>query len=238
MLTPDKDRAQELPLARFLERARSYCFHELRGSLGTISNYASVLELGQANSTEISDLARRIRTSALRTARLLQLFGNAVDLASRPLNSRTTDLRELAHAVLVEVGGAGDVSCEDPEASAEVDPDLVNFAWRAYVEMETGCRGQPIHHVVLRVSSGTGKSEFELECCDGTPPADSGEEGLESYLGRISGSARLEHAPGLTLAHHLVTSHEGRMDLSGEPGRASRLRLALPVIASATCTAL
>src|SRR6187399_443842 len=93
-------------LARFLQRVHKSFSHDLGAPLGSIVNYACVLESGQAlparsgenessaatpdtHGQEVRELGRRIRTNAMRAARMLQLLATATGLASRPLHGET-----------------------------------------------------------------------------------------------------------------------------------------------------
>ena len=104
----DPNVAGELPIARFLERIRNSFSHDLRTPLGSIVNYAAVLEATQgADTEEVRDLGRRIRGNAQRASRMIQLLANATGLASRPYRAVLTDLLALAQSVLSDVGGPG-----------------------------------------------------------------------------------------------------------------------------------
>lgn len=225
-----------LVLARFFERAQRYSFHELRGRIGTIANFAAVLESGQTSAGETLEAARKIRIQVLTAARMMQLLGTAIELASRPLRRRSTDLRRLAQSVLTEVGGQGTVHCVGPDPIADVDADLVAFAWRAFVALQGDPAGGRLDGWVLRVSSMPHECELELRSGSDEldpPGPDAQEADIQSYVHHDTGPERLENGLALTLAYHLVASHEGRMELRGRPGSGSSLRLALPALESA-----
>ena len=235
-MSPASDSAHHpgLVLARFFEGAQKYSFHELRGRIGTIANFASVLEGGQASSSETVDVARRIRVNALTTARMMELLGSAIELASHPLRRRPTDLCRLAHSVLAEVGRQGTVHSIGLDSIADVDADLVAFVWRAFLALQGA--GDPIRGLHLRVNSMPHECEVELQSgSDELVPhgPDAAEMDIQSYVHHGTGPGRLENGMALILAHHLVASHDGRMGLWGQPGGRSSLRLALPALESA-----
>src|SRR5688572_17583670 len=114
-------------LARFLQRVHKSFSHDLGAPLGSIVNYACVLESGQslpsrpasdddsasapsdAHAHEVRELGRRIRTNAMRAARMLQLLATATGLASRPLHGESADALPLAKSILMDAGGRGQV---------------------------------------------------------------------------------------------------------------------------------
>jgi hypothetical protein len=168
---------------------------------------------------------------------MMQLFGTAIELASRPLRRRSTDCGRLAQSVLTEAGGHGTLQCAGPDPIADVDADLVAFAWRAFVALQ-GDPDRP-DGWVLSVSSTPHGCELELRSGSdelAPPGPDAPEADIQSYVHQGTGGTgpdRLENGLALTLAHHLVASHEGRMELRGCPGGGSSLRLALPTTENA-----
>lgn len=219
-----------LVLARFLERSQRHCFHELRGRLGTVVNFASVLESGQATGPETIDAAHRIRVNALTTVRMMQLLDTSIELAARPPRRRSTDLGRLAHVILTEAGGKG--ASTGREATADIDADLVAFVWRPFVAMHSDSAGCPTRCSSLSVDSTPGACVVVLQLAaddDATARSDQPEVDVQSYVCLGTGPGQLENALALTLAHHLVASHDGHMALGGRPGECCSLRLALPL---------
>jgi two-component system, OmpR family, sensor histidine kinase KdpD len=217
-------------LARFLQRIQKTFSHDLRTPLSTIVNYAAVLEANQeTNAEEVRDLARRIRENALRAARMIQLLATAVALASRPMTPSSTDLAALARSVLVDSGGAGEVRVPSHASSiASVDAEVLGFAWRAYVAVESDATGGPVRTATLDMHPANDDVMIELVC--GTPPRSGTPDPVElsQYLRHNGGPARLENAMGFALAQYLVESHGGQFGVWGRPGSASGLRLRLP----------
>jgi light-regulated signal transduction histidine kinase (bacteriophytochrome) len=216
-------------LARFLERVRLHSFHELRGRLGTIVNFAAVLEDGRSSGPETAAAAARIRINAMATVRMLQALGTALELAARPLRPRPTDLCSLARTILAELGLQSAVHSIDRDPIALVDPELVSFAWRAFLSMQGDSR---VPGSSLSVDAALQADEGVLQLATGAPQALAGdlpETDVPSYVQHDTGPARVENALALTLAQHLVACQDGRMSLHGVPGEGSRLRLALPL---------
>lgn len=230
----------EVPLARFLERVRKSFSHDLRTPLGTIVNYAAVLEASQgSDAEEVRDLGRRIRGNALRAARMIQLLATATGLAGRPLHAAPTDLLALARSVLGDANGRGVVraGADTHSTLADVDAEVLGFAWRAYVAVENDARGKPTDEAELSVSGDADDLVLEVRCgfehaaADVRPWATSTAIEVPAYLRHNGGPSRLECALGLGLAQDLVESHGGELHVWGRPGAQSALRLRFPTSA-------
>lgn len=232
----DTTAAGELPLARFLERIRNSFSHDLRTPLGSIVNYAAILERTQGgDAEEVRDLGRRIRGNAQRASRMVQQLAIATGLASRPSRAVSTDLVALAQAVLADLGGHGRVrlAANTPAALVDVDAEVLGFALRAFAAVEVDARAQSIGDVELAIVPSTDHLLVELrsahEPAAGTLPAptDSTLE-LSSFLRHNGGADRLETALGLRLAQDLVISLGGDLEVWGRPGVRSGIRVRLP----------
>lgn len=224
-------------LIRFLDRIRHAVSHDLRTPLGTIVNYASVLEASQGpGSYETRDLAVRIRKNAQRSARMVQLLVTVIGLASRPLATSTTDLLVLLRSILSDAGGSGSVQLlpTSQAAIAPVDAEVVGFAWRAYLATESDSAGRPLDGVGLLVRQDDASVQIDL-CCAGQEPTSPEESAavertdLLGYLRFSHGPARLENSLGLGLAEELLVCHGGALEMFGKPGGRSRMRIQLPV---------
>jgi len=231
-------------LVRFLERVHKSFSHDLGAPLGSIVNYASVLESGQAVQSGSSDpdlpqapargvqdvreLGRRIRTNAMRAARMIQLLATATGLASRPLHAGSTDFLPLAKSVLMDAGGRGQVRGVGAGETVELDPDLIGFVWRAYLALENDARGGPTDEAALEVSEQAGYVEIEMRCtANGSPPGERSD--ATNFMQQNVGPARMESSMGFGLAEDLVRSHGGEFEVFGRPGRSSALRLRFPL---------
>lgn len=226
----------EQPLVRFLERIRKSFSHDLRTPLGSIVNYAAVLEANQgADAEEVRDLGRRIRGNAQRVARMVHLLANVTGLAGRPLRAVSTDLMTLARSVLTDANGRGQVRLggDTRGALAEVDAELLGFGWRAYIAVECDTLGRPVDEVELRVIPSQNDLLVELRCgtqvaAGESPAIPEASVELPSYLRHSGGPARLESSMGLGLAQDLIASHGGELEVWGRPGAGSGVRVRFP----------
>ncbi len=233
-------------LARFLKRVHKSFSHDLGAPLGSIVNYACILESGQAGvasahdqdgaqpgagaqGPEVRELGRRIRTNAMRAARMIQLLATATGLASRPLHAGSTDVLPLAKSVLMDAGGRGQVRGVAPgETLVGLDPDLIGFVWRAYVAVENDARGKPTDEAALQVTEQDGHVLIEMRCsANGSVPDDRSD--ATNFMQQNVGPARMESSMGFGLAEDLVLSHGGDFEVWGRPGRSSALRLRFPL---------
>jgi signal transduction histidine kinase len=230
----------QMPLARFLERIRHTVSHDMRTPLGTIVNYAAVLEANEgSDAEEVRDLGRRIRGNAQRAARMIQLLAGVVELASRPLRSAPTDLATLARSILDDAGARGSVLlAPGPRPTlADVDAEVLGFAWRAFVAVESDSAGKPVESADLIVEPERDAVVVELQCGSNAallvPGAPTGAASVElsAFLRHNGGPGRIESSLGLGLAQELLIRHGGSMTVFGRPGSRSGIRVRLPVAA-------
>jgi hypothetical protein len=187
---------------------------------------------GGVDGDEIRDLGRRIRGNAQLVARMVQLLATATGLASRPLRASSTDLLVLAKSVITDANGRGDVrrSRQTETSVVHIDAELVGFAWRAYIAVESDTRGRPVDETELHLIQAEDDVLIEMRVGLDDPAARalaSSEARVElpAFLRHNGGPARLETSMGLNLAQDLVTSHGGDMELWGRPGARSGLCL-------------
>lgn len=224
-------------LVCFLDHTHKAFSHDLRSPIGTIVNYATVLEGTEGPETEVvRDLSRRIRGNAQRIARMIQSLVSATALASRSLRGTTTDLAAFARSILADAGGRGlvRVSAATRESALKVDSEVLGFAWRAFVAVQVDARGAPVHAAELEVVRANQHVQLELRCAPDLEqlPAKLGEDvvpaaDLQNFLRLNNGPGRLECGFGLTLAEHLLVCHGGSFSVWGRPGSSSGLRLSL-----------
>ncbi len=202
------------PLVRFLERIRKSFSHDLRTPLGTIVNYAAVLEANQgSDAEEVRDLGRRIRSNAQRVARMVQLLATATSLASRPMQTDPTDLVALAKSVLGDGGGAGRVlsSGNPKQLFADVDAEIVGFAWRAFVAVQNDARGKPIDE--LEVAIQPAEAVVWIDVASHSGESSSSTRALADVVGVGYRVPRLRGEPTDVFAKRILKKREPRLSV-------------------------
>ena len=135
-------------LHAFMQRVQATLGHDLRTPLGTIVNYASVLEEdGGLDEARRRELPRRIRGQAMQAADMLQMLLDATLLAASVPRCIPTDPAALLRSIVAEIEGdellAAPALPEEVE-TMELDPGVVGFAWRAFLLLEKSLTSRPL----------------------------------------------------------------------------------------------
>jgi signal transduction histidine kinase len=215
----------------FLERVRRALAHDLRTPLGTIANYAAILEYhGDTKPADVRVFAGRIRQSAVRAAVMLQHVTDAIILAeSKPQPSSGVDPSGLVRALLTEmqVHVRFPVRGPEPHERLALDPDLLAFAWRAFLNVNAEAAGDQSLDVDIEIGPPNG--EVVVDMWIGARPNQPPERaGAQPYVEGIAAPAHPESCFALGLAEDLIRIRGGDMGLWGRPGQASNLRLSFP----------
>ena len=230
-MTVLRDReVDSVALSAFLERVRKTLGHDLRTPLGTIANYAAVLQATPRNDGDhVRRLAQLIRANAMGAAKMLEQTLGALLLAARPPAPAPFDApallakiaTELAHGVEI----VGDGAPADGDAS-RFDPALVAFVWKIFVDLvrfespAMACkawiaRRDEDDRAVLVLSMGredVGAAALPLENFIVCEPSD------DAPVRRF----------GLALCRELVTVRGGAFEVAGRAGAEAVLRLGFP----------
>jgi signal transduction histidine kinase len=217
-------------LNAFLERVKKTLGHDLRTPLGTIANYAAVLEqTPRDEGDDVRRMAQRIRANAMGVATMLEQTLGALLLAARPPAPAPFDAtallakiaRELAHGIAV----VGDAKAAEVGAF-QFDAALVAFVWKTFVELvrsespAIACRAWIARHdederAVLVLSLGRED--------DGAAAV-----ALEKFLTREPDDAAPVRSFGLALCRELVAARGGALEVAGRAGAAVVLRVGFP----------
>jgi signal transduction histidine kinase len=214
----------------FLERVRRALAHDLRTPLGTIANYAAILEYhGDTKPADVRVFAGRIRQSAVRAAVMLQHITDAIVLAERKQAALGVDPAGLVRALLTEmnVHVRFPAHGEEPHERLALDPDLLAFAWRAFLNVNAEAAGEQTLDVDIEVVPS--ETATVVDMWVGRRPNETPERfGTAPF---VEGAGTLTHPEScfaLGLAEDLIRIRGGEMSLWGRPGQASSLRVSFP----------
>lgn len=216
--------------AAFLERIRRALAHDLRTPLGTITNYAAILEYqGDNKPTDVRLFAGRIRQSAVRAAMMLQHVTDAIVLSGRAPSREAVDVPGLVRSMLSEISVRARYPAhgEEPPERLPVDGDVLAFAWRAFLSIYAEAAGDALLDLDVEVASDGAR--YTLDMWIGSRPTPSPAwTGASKYTESVLGSSPPESCFALCLAEDLIRMRGGEMGLSGRPGQGSSLRVCLP----------
>ncbi|MBI1379962.1 MAG: hypothetical protein GC161_02595 [Planctomycetaceae bacterium] len=218
---------------QFLSCIHQFFAHDLCNPLGTIVNYAAVLEGSTHGGPR--DLASRIGHSAQRASRMAQTLARAAGLAVHPPGTEATDLAELA----AEVAHSLSLTCQieqlppGPHPPATVDPELLRAVWTAYLAAARGPDEDSDDELHLSVRADELAQRVELELWYPSPVDDRSRTSLlpvepEDFLRSCRRPSRLEDAFALRLSACMVICRSGSLTLWGTPGSRSRISLEFP----------
>jgi light-regulated signal transduction histidine kinase (bacteriophytochrome) len=217
-------------LHAFMDRLNRTLGHDLHGSLGTIVNYATVLEEdAPADADHVRFMSQRIRRHAMRTAEMLQRMLDATLLASsRPAPSRF-DAVALLEPIAVEMGEAMRIvvvsGLEEGDA-VEFDPAIVGFLWRVFLDFVRLVSPGLAHEVRVARSRRDGQALFTLRMGHSDPNAAA--VGLDAFLARDPNDSAPSHGFELTLCRELVAVRGGLLEFFGRAGVDVAVRLRFP----------
>jgi len=216
-------------LMTFDERLRRALHHDLLSPLGTIANYAAILEHHEKTPPEeIRAFAARIRASTDRLAKMFRHLAAATELSSRSLRFIDVEPRGLLRSVLVELGLNGPpASSSERHERMPFDEELLAFAWRSYLGVQSEIRVAEALQLDLAITSTEQTTTIELFVRE--QPATRPERiGLSQFAPSMSPRVPAEWIFVLGLVEGLFHSRGGEFALWGHPGEAAGLRVGLP----------
>jgi hypothetical protein len=215
-------------LAAFGEILRTTLRHDLRTPLGTIVNYATILETPQGpRPEEIAQFAQHIRQNAMRTASMLDCLSSAAALALKVTATSDVDLEALLKSTMSELGGReGRVETSGEPLAKGVSPQLLAFVWRSFLCFDRDVRGRLPKEVELTHTSGDDGDTIELcvgPCSDDSTPTVE----LANYLRDAGDHAHPENVLAMRLSRELALLERGSFELTGRAGARSTVKLRL-----------
>lgn len=226
------DALGDAALQCLLERVIGALGHDLRTPLGTIVNYASVLEGDPVPAAcELRDIAERVRRQAKRVVDVAQLLSDALLLVASPPVSAIGEAKALLQAILDPMNcGIQLVSTptrlEDDAGAVELDPRIVGFAVQAWLAVERSVRPELPREARLRVERLDRHVRLDL-AFDGAAGLPVAAVPIDDYVRDVGVKIPPARRFALEIAVALLDCSGGKLTLSGKPGRASALRLEL-----------
>jgi phospho-acceptor domain-containing protein len=214
----------------FLERIRRALAHDLRTPLGTITNYAAILEYQEeAKPADVRVFAGRIRQSAVRAAAMLQHLTDAIVLSEREPSLAGFEPVGLVRALISElpVPARFPANGQEPSGRLPLDSDLLAFTWRAFLVINAEAPGVTGLDVDVEVAHDDGVMLVDM-WLGARPTAPPTHSGTSKYIEGGAETTLPESCFALGLAEDLVHMRGGEMSLWGRPGQASNLRLSFP----------
>ncbi len=238
------DGVDRAALHTFMERVRATLGHDLRTPLGTIVNYATVLEMGTGlDEEELRDLPRRIRAQAMQSAEMLELLLDATLLAASVPAFTPVDPSALLQSIVADL--ERDASRREPipppappahaahgPDTVELEPEIVRFAWRAFLLLDRSASSHPpsaAHTTVerrsdrVRLGLTVRRPTSRPQGNDGAAPVD-----LDAFTRGGEVTAPETHRLALRLSRELVAARSGELELCGRVGADAAIYISFP----------
>lgn len=233
-------------LQGFMQRVSATLSHDLRTPLGTIVNYASVLEEDPELAVAgLRDVPRRIRGQAMQLAEMLQLLLDATNLAVAPTARTAVDPDALLRIVIAEFEGSplvrehpavpsdaaadaatGTAPAPAPRALA-LEPKIVAFAWRSFLGLELRLSSRAL--AAARVAVEVRSENLRLGLIVGhNGEADVPALAFDEFVRSGGGDVSAAHRLALRLSRDLVASRGGELSFGGRLGADAALFLEFP----------
>jgi hypothetical protein len=223
-----------IALQAFIKRVRATLGHDLLASLGTIVNYASVIEGASGlDEEELRDLPRRIRLQAMESAEMLRLLLEATLLAGSVPAYAPVELTVLLQSVVAEISGGAIV--EEPDLLpagcvqvVELDSEIVAFAWRSFLLLENGLAARPLSAAHATVERSEDRVRIGLSL-DPNGGSDARPVDLDTLAGRGEAATPGTRRFGLQLSRDLVAVRGGDLEICGRFGTDAAIFLSFSV---------
>jgi len=225
VMNDEQSQSVERSAQAFLQLIRKRFSHDLRGPLGTIVNYAALLEDERTSDfAQVRDYAGRVRQSAMRAASMLQAVSNAVGALTTPTPFEAVELASIVRDAAAQAGSPQgvvvDFVASSPEASAPLGRRaVVFFALTAFLRLARELSDD----AALRVTCECSLTEREVEFrvwSSARPSALPTISELEPLLREEGRRVSAECSFALRLAADLAAATGGAFELRGRPGAA------------------
>lgn len=214
----------------FLERVRKALSHDLHTPLGTIANYAAILEYhSESKPEDVRVFAGRIRASAVATASMLQWISSAIALSEMRRERVGVDTAALLRGELSTLGLYAQFPGHAAERTERIvfDHDLLAFSWRAFLAVHSEAKpGTSLDIDIVTARDGEGGT-IELWVGGKSTPT-MPRVSVAQFTSEAVHTSTPVSCFALGLAEELFQVQGGTISLSGSPGQVSSLRATLP----------
>jgi signal transduction histidine kinase len=216
-----------------VETVRKSLSHDVRTPLGTIVNYAAVLEsLDEPQPQEVRALARKVRDNAMRAAGMLQQLSDAVAVLTRSERASEFEIASLLATCLQSSLPAHtiEVAPNDNSPPLRGHVALLAFLWKAVFRFDRELRGRALERVEF--DARVEPCELHLAVWLGPrphgqlPPLD-----LSRVLREDGARLPVETRMALELGLGLVEASGGSCVFHGKPGEVCEVQLVAPIAA-------
>jgi K+-sensing histidine kinase KdpD len=234
--------ADRAALQRFMQRVSATLGHDLRTPLGTIVNYASVLEEDPELAVAgLREVPRRIRGQAMQLAEMLQLLLDATNLAAAPPGRTAVDPDLLLRTVIAELegdplvrerpavpmGAAADAATAPPPDALALEPRIVAFAWRSFLGLARRLSSRAL--AAARVAVDARSERVRLSLIVGRDgEADVPPLAFDEFVRSGGGDVSAAHRLALRLSRDLVAARGGELSFGGRLGADAAIHLEFP----------
>jgi hypothetical protein len=199
----------------------------LKTPLGTIANYASILEYpGDAKPDDVKTYASRIRSSAVRAAAMLQHVTEAIVLSERPPRNDDVDPNGLLRSLLSElmIDWRFPARAQEPVGRTQFDRDLLAFAWKAFLAVNLEAAPSKALDLDIGVEQTPTETFVDLYLGERSSSRSEYVDPVR-FAGLAPASVHLESCFALDLAEELIRLRGCTFGLSGRPGEGASLRI-------------
>jgi signal transduction histidine kinase len=218
------------------ERFVNLLAHDLRGPLGVSKMSAEILNSQPDRPEQVQILAARVSKNIDRADKMIRNLLDAHRLRAGqqlPLDRKQCELVEIVRDVIADLEGT-DRDRITIEGATELqgcwDPDLL---WRALWNLITNAAKYGAPYTPITVSVGREEEEAWARVHNHGPsiPAEEQNQLFQAFSRAPSAEAGTQQGwgLGLTLVQGVAASHDGKLEVSSEPGSGTAFTLRLPL---------
>jgi signal transduction histidine kinase len=209
--------------APFIERVRRALGHDLHTPLGTIANYAAILEYqNQGKPEEVRLFAGRIRSSAMRLSAMLRQMAEAINLTENTRPDTSVNLSALVRSLVTEMNlrVVFPAHGREPAEDVTLDRELLTFAWRSFLSVNAEAAAAQGFDLDLET-----EDQAITLWIGARPESAPAHVTASKFSDDASALVPPESCFALGLAEWLIRQRGGEVGLWGRPGQSAALRV-------------